>query len=108
MILRAATSLLGALEGVGPKNLDFFGPKWHSLCSGHFRGSKKSQFSGPTPSNATLNDVARLKTIMYHAIKTTGTLIVQMNDLQLLVAYRTESISQRRKIQSKETMRVFR
>jgi hypothetical protein len=28
MILRGATSLLGALEGVGPENLDFFGPKW--------------------------------------------------------------------------------
>jgi hypothetical protein len=31
MVLRSATSLLGALEGVGPENLDFFGPKWHSL-----------------------------------------------------------------------------
>jgi hypothetical protein len=46
MVLRSATSLLGALEGVGPENLDFFGPKW------------------------------LLKTIMYRAIKTTGTLIV--------------------------------
>ncbi len=55
MVLRAATSLLGALEGVGPK---------------------KSGFSGPTPSNAPRNDVARLKTIMYRIIKTTGTLIV--------------------------------
>ncbi len=27
MILRGATSLLGALEGVGPENRDFFGPK---------------------------------------------------------------------------------
>jgi hypothetical protein len=26
MVLRGATSLLGALEGVGPENLDFFGP----------------------------------------------------------------------------------
>ncbi len=33
-------------------------------------------FSGPTPSNAPCNDVAPLKTIMYRAIKTTGTLIV--------------------------------
>jgi hypothetical protein len=30
MVLRGATSLRGALEGVGPENLDFFGPKWHS------------------------------------------------------------------------------
>jgi hypothetical protein len=33
-------------------------------------------FSGPTPSNAPHNDVAPLKIITYHAIKTTGTLIV--------------------------------
>jgi hypothetical protein len=26
MVLRGATSLLGALEGVGPENQDFFGP----------------------------------------------------------------------------------
>jgi hypothetical protein len=26
MVLRGATSLRGALEGVGPENLDFFGP----------------------------------------------------------------------------------
>jgi hypothetical protein len=55
MILRDATSLPGALEGVGPENRDFF---------------------GPTPSNALRNDVALLKTITYRAIKTTGTLIV--------------------------------
>ncbi len=41
-----------------------------------FQGPKKSQFSGPTPSNAPRNDVAPLKTITYRAIKTTGTLIV--------------------------------
>jgi hypothetical protein len=38
--------------------------------------SKKSRYSGPTPSNAPRNDVAILKTITYRAIKTTGTLIV--------------------------------
>ncbi len=27
MVLRVATSLRGALEGVGPENRDFFGPK---------------------------------------------------------------------------------
>ena len=41
-----------------------------------FQGPKKSQFSGPTPSNAPHTDVAPLKTITYRAIKTTGTLIV--------------------------------
>jgi hypothetical protein len=55
LVLRCATSLLGALEGVGPEYPDFFGPKW---------------------SNAPRNDVAPLKTITYRAIKTTGTLIV--------------------------------
>ncbi len=40
-----------------------------------FQGQKKSRFSGPTPSSAPRNDVARLKTITYRAIKTTGTLI---------------------------------
>ena len=44
-----------------------------------FRGPKKSRFSGPTPSNAPHNDVAPLKIITYHAIKTTGTLIVIMS-----------------------------
>ncbi len=43
-----------------------------------FQGPKKSRFSGPTPSNAPRNDVAPLKTIMYRAIKTTGTLIVNI------------------------------
>jgi hypothetical protein len=41
-----------------------------------FQGPKKSLFSGPTPSNASRNEVAPLKTTMYRAIKTTGTLIV--------------------------------
>jgi hypothetical protein len=60
MVLRGATSLLGALEGVGPENLDFF---------------------GPTPSSAPRNDVAPLKTITFHAIKTTGTLIVSIQQV---------------------------
>jgi hypothetical protein len=69
MVLRGATSLLGALERVGPENRDFFGRECHLV-------PKKSQFSRPTPSNAPRNDVTPLKTITYHAIKTTGTLIV--------------------------------
>ncbi len=43
-----------------------------------FQGPKKSRFSGPTPSNAPRNDVPPLKIITYRAIKTTGTLIVNM------------------------------
>ncbi len=48
-----------------------------------FQGPKKSRFSGPTPSNAPHNDVAPLKTNMYRAIKTTGTLIVNNTGLCL-------------------------
>jgi hypothetical protein len=33
MILMGANSLLGPLAGVGPENLDFFGPKWHFFAS---------------------------------------------------------------------------
>ncbi len=47
MVLRFATSLLGASEGVGSENLDFFGPKWHSICSCHFRAQKSLDFQGP-------------------------------------------------------------
>jgi hypothetical protein len=70
MILRGATSLLGALEGVGPENLKistFLGPNGTRFACA---------ISGPTPSNAPRNDVAPLKIIKYRAIKTTGTLIV--------------------------------
>ncbi len=35
--------------------LDFFGPKWHSLRSYPFQGPKKSRFLVPTPSNAPRN-----------------------------------------------------
>ncbi len=75
MVLRGATSLLGALEGGGPKSRLF----WAQMALASlvpFQDLKKSRFSGPTPSNAPRNDVAPLKTIMYRAIKTTGTLIV--------------------------------
>jgi hypothetical protein len=83
MILRGATSLRGALEGVGPENLDFFGPKWHERRAQMARaqGPKKSRFSGPTSSNAPRNDVAPLKIITYRAIKTTGTLIVNTESI---------------------------
>jgi hypothetical protein len=35
MVLRGATSLLGALEGVGPENQDFFGPKKVKIFRAH-------------------------------------------------------------------------
>jgi hypothetical protein len=60
MVLRSATSLREALEGVGPENRDFF-----EFWNGTSKGPKKLRFSGPTPSNAPSNDVALLKTIKY-------------------------------------------
>jgi hypothetical protein len=55
MILMWANPLLGPLEGEGPENLYFFGPKYHSRLSLPFQGPKKSRFSVPTPSNALRN-----------------------------------------------------
>ncbi len=55
MILIGENPLLGPVEGVGPKNLDFFGPKWNLLRSWPFPDPKMSQFSGPTPSTGPRN-----------------------------------------------------
>jgi hypothetical protein len=47
----------GILGGWGPKNLDFFGPKWHSLATlVPFKGPKKSQGLAPPPPNAPVMD----------------------------------------------------
>jgi hypothetical protein len=47
MILRGATSLQGALEGVGPENRDFFWAlKWHERSECHLGPKKSSQ---PSP-----------------------------------------------------------
>ncbi len=62
MVLRRENPLLEALEGVGPGNLDFFGPKWHSLCL------KKSRLQGPPLPMPLVMDLARLKTITYRAL----------------------------------------
>ncbi len=61
MVLRGATSLLGASTFLGPNGT-------HFARARVFQGPKKSCFSAPTPSNAPRNDVAPLKTITYHAI----------------------------------------
>jgi hypothetical protein len=42
-----ANNLLGPVEGMGPENVDFFGPKLHSINSVPFQGPKKSDFQGP-------------------------------------------------------------
>jgi hypothetical protein len=55
--------LLRLLEGVGLENLNFLGPKWHLLCSLTFQGPKKSQYSGPIPSNGPQNGFGRIKII---------------------------------------------
>jgi hypothetical protein len=58
-----------------------------------FLGPKKSRFSGPTLSNAPRNDVAPLKTIVYRAKKTTGTLIVILIFTIMLTLYTVECYS---------------
>ncbi len=58
MVLRRATSLWEALEGVGPENRDFFGP-WNG------NRPKKVSIFRAHPSNAPSNDVVCLKTIKY-------------------------------------------
>jgi hypothetical protein len=42
MILRGATSLRGALEGVGPENQDFFGP-WNGTSEASAIWAQKSR-----------------------------------------------------------------
>ena len=74
MVLRGATSLLGALEGVGPENLDFFGPKWHLLRSCHFRAQKSLDFQSPPLPMPLVMMLHPSKSIS--AIKTTGTLVI--------------------------------
>ncbi len=46
MILRGATSLLWALEGVGPENRDFFGP-WNGTSEASAIWAQKSPKKGP-------------------------------------------------------------
>jgi hypothetical protein len=67
MLLRGATSSLGAFEGVGPENQDLTQLALSSLVPS--QGPKKSQFSGYPLFNAPHDDVAPLKIITYRAIK---------------------------------------
>ena len=57
MTLRGATSLRGALEGVGPENRDFLGPEMALASLVPFRAQKSLDALG--------NDVAHLRTIKY-------------------------------------------
>ncbi len=59
----------------GPWNLDFFGPKGHSLRSCHFRAQKSLDFQGPPPP---MPLVMMMHPQNYYVPrhKTTGTLIV--------------------------------
>jgi len=65
MILMRANLLLGALEGMGSENLDFFGPKWDTLCLRLFQGPKKSRFLGPPLLMALEMGVAEAKTFRF-------------------------------------------
>jgi hypothetical protein len=70
------------LEGVGPEKSRLFWAQMALASLVPFQGTKKSRFSGPTPSNAPRNDIEPLKTITYRAIKTTGTLIVKRDPVR--------------------------
>ncbi len=67
----ACKSLRGALEGVGPENRDFFGPKWHSR-----RAQKSLDFQGSPLPMPRVMMLQPSKPLSISAIKTTGTLVV--------------------------------
>jgi hypothetical protein len=60
---------------------DFFGPKWHSLRSLSFQGTKKSQFSVPTPSNGPCNGFAHIKIITSRAIINNSYTLISVMEL---------------------------
>jgi hypothetical protein len=72
LLMRAASITWGAIgRGLGPGNLDFFGPQmafayWLDAIS---QGPKKSRFPGPNPLPlALIRDAARIKSITHGAI----------------------------------------
>jgi hypothetical protein len=76
MVLRGATSLRGALEGVGPENRDFFGP-WNGTSKASAIWAQKSQdFQGPPLPMPQIMMLHPSKPLSISAIKTTGTLVV--------------------------------
>jgi hypothetical protein len=61
--------LLGPVKGVSLENLDFFGPKWHSLRMLPFQGPKSLIFQGlPLPVTLVM-DVSRIKIITFRAVR---------------------------------------
>ncbi len=46
MVLRVATSLRGALEGVGPENRDFLGPEMAHLKTINYKRHKNNRYIG--------------------------------------------------------------
>ena len=85
MVLRGATSLRGALEGVGPENLDFFGPKWHKQSECHFRAQKSLDFQGSPLPMPWVMMLHPSKPLSISAIKTTGTLVVLCTSVLLCI-----------------------
>jgi hypothetical protein len=76
MVLRSATSLRGALEGVGPENRDFFWAlKWHERASAIWT-QKSRDFQGPPLPMPQVMMLHSSKPLSISAIKTTGTLVV--------------------------------
>ncbi len=79
MILMRANPLLGPLEVVGPKNLEFFGPIWHSLGS---LPKNSIDFQGPPLSMALVN--YRIFLLRHRPIDGRGTILHTRRSLLLL------------------------
>ncbi len=47
VVFMALILILNGFEGCNIITRGFFGPKWHSLCSCHFRAQKSLDFQGP-------------------------------------------------------------
>jgi hypothetical protein len=76
MVLRGATSLRGALEGVGPENQEFLGPEMARAKECHL---------GPKKSMSRVMMLHPSKPLSISAIKTAGTLVVLCTRVLLCV-----------------------
>ncbi len=81
MVLRGATSLRGALEGVGPENRDFFWP-WSEASA--IWAQKSRDFHSPPHPMTRVMMLHPSNPLSISAIKTTGTLVVLCTRVLLL------------------------
>ncbi len=77
-VLCWANPSLGPLKGVGPENLDFFGPKLYSLHTLPFQDHKSLDFQGPTLPMALVMDLSASNHYVLRHINKKWTLIACM------------------------------